>query len=86
MRQVQAPFSQLQLNASVGPLPVPQPHGMVASVEHEGVSGAHAPYGSAMSMLGASPPGHAETPQAKEQVVDAGGVKFGGAGKTDIGP
>jgi hypothetical protein len=76
MRQTQVPPSQLQLKASAGPPgKSAQAHGTVAPVEHEGVPGAHEPYGRAMSMLGYDIIlcGHAESPHAAEQVMAAAG-------------
>ena len=89
MRQIQVPPSQLQLKASAGPPPPSaQAHGTVAAVEHEGVPGAHDPYGSATSMLGNDIMlcGHAESPHAAEQVVAADRVLLGITSKTDVGP
>ena len=84
MPQIQVPPSQLQLNESTRPA-FAQAQGMAAIVEHGGVPGAHAPYGSAMSIV-LPYSGHAEVPHATEQVMGAAGVPVGRIGKTDVGP
>ena len=86
MPQVQAPPSQLQVKSCMGPEDVLQPQGTRPPASHEGVPGSQDPYGRAVSILGYWSTGHAEFPQAAEQVVVAAGVPLGRNEKTDVGP
>ena len=90
MRQIQVPPSQLHLNPCVGPPFDLQAHGIWPKASQSAVPGAHAPYGRAMSIMGAideaPDDGHADSPQATGQVWAASEDPLGSNSKCDIGP